>query len=85
MKPFYYCNTYLIWRSFDQDIFLVLMVGNQIANLTPNNSFDHNLICKSPNGGCKNIPDIYIWRFLWNFEKGSIWILFPICTFVWIF
>jgi hypothetical protein len=58
------------------DIFLVLIIGSQIANLTPNHSFDHNLIIKFPNGGCTNILDIYIWRSLWKFKEGSIWIFF---------
>jgi hypothetical protein len=38
----------------------VLMVGSQIANLTPNLSFGHNLCFKCPNGSCEPILDIYI-------------------------
>jgi hypothetical protein len=37
--------------------------------LTPNYFFDHNLIIKSPNGGCKNVLDIYIWRSLGKWKK----------------
>ncbi len=43
-----------------------LVVRNQIANLTPNLSFRHNLCFKCPNGSCKTILDIYIPRdFQW--------------------
>jgi hypothetical protein len=38
----------------------LLMVGSQIANLTPNSSFGHNLCFKCPNGSCKPISDIYV-------------------------
>jgi hypothetical protein len=44
----------------------LLIVGSQIANLTPNSSFGHNLCCRCPNGRCKPILDIYIPRaFQW--------------------
>ncbi len=35
-----------------------LVVGNQIASLTPGPSFDHNLCCRCPNGSCHAIFDI---------------------------
>jgi len=37
----------------------LLMVGSQIANLTPDLSFCHNLCCKCPNGSSEPIFDIY--------------------------
>ncbi len=37
----------------------LFVVGSQIASLTPDPSFDHNLCCKCPNGSCKAIFDIY--------------------------
>jgi len=37
----------------------LLMVGSQIANLTPGLSFAHNLCCKCPNGQCEAIFNIY--------------------------
>jgi len=40
----------------------LLVVGSQIASLTPGSSFNHNLCCKCPNGSCKAILDIYISR-----------------------
>jgi hypothetical protein len=40
--------------------FLLLMVGNQISNLTPILSFDHNLCFRCPNGSWEPILDIYI-------------------------
>jgi hypothetical protein len=45
------------------------MVGSQIANLTPDLSFGHNLCFKCPNGSCKFILDIYVLRgFQWYKE-----------------
>jgi hypothetical protein len=41
----------------------LLVVGNQIANLTPGPSFGHNLCFNYPNGSCKPILDIYVPRF----------------------
>ncbi len=44
----------------------LLVVGSQIANLTPSSSFGHNLCFKCPNGRCKPILDIYVSRaFHW--------------------
>jgi hypothetical protein len=40
----------------------LLVIGSQIANLTPNLFFGHNLFFKKPNGSCKPILDIYILR-----------------------
>jgi hypothetical protein len=40
----------------------LLVVGSQIANLTPGPSFAHNLGDKYPNGRCKAIFDIYASR-----------------------
>ncbi len=40
----------------------LLVVGSQIANLTPGPSFAHNLGNRCPNGQCKAIFDIYASR-----------------------
>jgi len=40
----------------------LFVVGSQIANLTPDPSFDHNLCCRCLNGWCKAIFDIYTSR-----------------------
>jgi hypothetical protein len=40
----------------------LLVVGNQIANLISDLSFDHNLCFKCPNGSCEPISDIYVPR-----------------------
>ncbi len=40
----------------------LLMVGSQIASLTPGPSFAHNLSCRCPNDQCKAIFDIYVSR-----------------------
>jgi hypothetical protein len=47
----------------------LLVVRSQIGNLTPDLSFGHNLCLKCPNGSCKPILDIYVWRdFQWYKE-----------------
>jgi len=47
----------------------LLMVGSQIANLTPNPSFGHNLCFKCWNGQCETILNIYVPRsFHWYKE-----------------
>jgi hypothetical protein len=47
----------------------LLVVRSQIANLTPNPSFSHNLWFKYPNGSCKPILDINVPRsFQWYKE-----------------
>jgi hypothetical protein len=40
----------------------LLVVGSQIASLTPGPSFAHNLGCKCPNDQCEAISDIYTSR-----------------------
>jgi hypothetical protein len=40
----------------------LLVVGSQIANLTPGPSFAHNLGCICPNDQCEAISDIYTSR-----------------------
>jgi hypothetical protein len=47
----------------------LLMIGSQIANLTPGPSFDHDLCCRCPNGSCKAILDIYISRPFQRYKK----------------
>ncbi len=45
----------------------LLVVGSQIANLTPGPSFAHNLGCRRPNGQWETIFDIYASRpFQWH-------------------
>jgi hypothetical protein len=47
----------------------LLVVGSQIANLTPGLSFAHNLCFRCPNGSCEAILDIYTSRpFQWYKE-----------------
>ncbi len=44
----------------------LLVVRNQIADLTPSSSFDHNLCFRCPNESCKPILNIYVPRsFQW--------------------
>jgi hypothetical protein len=43
------------WERVDSRL---LVVGSQIANLTPSPSFAHNLGCKCPNDQCKAISNI---------------------------
>jgi hypothetical protein len=42
--------------------FWLLMVGSQIANLTPDHSFGHNLCFRCPNEQCEPILDIHVPR-----------------------
>jgi len=45
----------------------LLVVESQIANLTPDPYFGHDLCFRYPNGSWKPISDIYIWRaFQWH-------------------
>ncbi len=58
------------------------MVGNQIANLTPNLSFGHNLCFKCPNEQCKPSLDIYISIvFQWYEELFKVMSFDP-CNYV---
>jgi hypothetical protein len=41
----------------------LLMVNSQIANLTSDLSFGHNLCFKCPNGSCEPISNIYVPNF----------------------
>jgi hypothetical protein len=47
------------WKRVDSRF---LVVGSQIANLTPGPSFAHNLGCRCPNDQCEAISDIYASR-----------------------
>ncbi len=50
----------------------LLVVGSQIASLTPGPSFAHNLGCRCPNGSCKAILNIYTSRpFQWHKEHSN--------------
>ncbi len=50
----------------------LLVVGSQIASLTPGLSFAHNLGCRCPNGSCEAILDIYTSRpFQWHKEHSN--------------
>jgi len=50
----------------------LLVVGSQIANLTPGPSFAHNLGCRCPNGQCEAIFDIYASiPFQWHQEHPN--------------
>jgi hypothetical protein len=56
----------------------LLVVQSQIANLTPDLSFSHNLWFKYSNGSCKPILDIYVSRSFQWYKKNSIqWVLTP--------
>jgi hypothetical protein len=60
----------------------LLVVGNQIANLTPNISFYHNLYFKCPNGRCKSILDIYISIVFQWYKKLFKAIGFDLCNHI---
>ncbi len=48
----------------------LLVVGSQIASLTLDPSFAHNLGCRCPNGSCKAILDIYTSRPFQQYKKN---------------
>jgi hypothetical protein len=57
------------WDPIDSQL---LVVGSQIASLTPGPSFAHNLGCRCPNGSCEAILDIYTSRpFKWYQEHSN--------------
>ncbi len=60
----------------------LLLVGNQIANLTPDPSFGPNLCFRCPNGMCDLILDIYVPRvFQWyKFFFSIHWVVAPTIT-----
>jgi hypothetical protein len=58
----------------------LLVVGSQIASLTPDPSFAHNLGCRCPNDQCKAIFDIYVSRpFQWHQERLNASCFGPCC------
>jgi hypothetical protein len=59
----------------------LLVVGSQIANLTPDLSFGHNLCFKCPNGLCKPILDIYVPRSFQWYKKNFNLMCFDPCNF----
>jgi hypothetical protein len=65
------------WEEVDSQL---LVVGSQIASLTPGPSFAHNLGCRCPNGQCKAIFDIYASRpFQWHQEHSNARWFRPCC------
>ncbi len=58
----------------------LLVVGSQIASLTPGPSFAHNLGCQCPNDQCEAIFDIYVSRpFQWHQERLNARCFGPYC------
>jgi hypothetical protein len=58
----------------------LLVVGSQIASLTPGPSFAHNLGCRCPNEQCEAIFDIYASRpFQWHQEHINARFFGPCC------
>ncbi len=58
----------------------LLVIGSQIASLTPGPSFAHNLGCRCPNCQCEGIFDIYVSRpFQWHQEHPNARCFAPCC------
>jgi hypothetical protein len=53
----------------DQGDSRLLVVGSQIASLTPGLSFDHNLCCRCPNGSYEAILNIYTSRTFQRYKQ----------------
>ncbi len=52
----------------------LLVVGSQIASLTPGLSFAHNVPCRCPNEQCEPILDIYVSRSFQRYqERNNPW------------
>jgi hypothetical protein len=58
----------------------LLVVGSQIANLTPSLSFDHNLCYKCPNDSCEATLDIYASRPFQRYKEHSKMRCFDPCN-----
>jgi hypothetical protein len=60
--------------------FRLLVVGSQIASLTPGPSFAHNLGYRCPNRECEGIFDIYVSRpFQWHKKHPNARCFSPCC------
>jgi hypothetical protein len=58
----------------------LLVVGSQIASLTPGPSFAHNMGWRCPNCQCEGLFDIYVWRpFQWHQEHPNARCFAPCC------
>jgi hypothetical protein len=61
------------WTQGNQGDSWLLVVGSQIAKLTLDPSFGHNLCFRYPNGSCEPILDIYVPRtFQWYKELFNL-------------
>ncbi len=60
----------------------LLVVESQIANLTPDPSFDHNLCCRCPKASCKAILDIYTSRPFQQYKEHPKARCFDPCNWV---
>jgi hypothetical protein len=58
----------------------LLVVGSQIASLTPGPFFDHNLCYRCPNGSCEAILDIYTSRTFRRYKKRFNARCFDLCN-----
>jgi hypothetical protein len=77
--------SHTICRRLDQVDSRLWVVGSQIASLTPNLSFAHNLGWKCPNGSCEAILDIYTSRpFHWYKKHPNARCLTPAIE-LWVF
>jgi len=56
------------------------VIGGQIANLTLNPSFGHNLCLKCPNGSFKPILDIYVLRYFPLYKELFNLMGFDLCN-----
>ncbi len=58
----------------------LLVVGSQIASLTPGPSFDHNLCYRCPNDSCEAILDIYTSRPFQRYKEHFNARCFDLCN-----
>jgi hypothetical protein len=74
--------SHAVCRQGNQVDSWLLVVGSQIVSLTPDPSFAHNLCCRSPNGSCKAIFDIYASRTFQWYKKHLKARCFDPCNWV---
>jgi hypothetical protein len=62
-----------------------LVVGNQIANLTPNPSFAYTLGCRCPNGSCKPFSTSTLQDLSIDIKNISMWGVLTLAIKLWVF
>jgi hypothetical protein len=84
-QEFFYAKLHTICTHRDQVDSRLLVVGSQIASLTPDPSFAHNLGCRCPNDSCEAILDIYTSRISNDIKNTAIQGVLTLAIELWVF